>query len=106
MDAYHLGLLFFSCSALHFNFPPISQRKTHVCVGLSFSFFLFPFLVTVCSNPGTPSNGQQVGRSSYTYESDVRFDCQKGYHLLGSAVRTCLGDGTWSGQQPTCEGMT
>ncbi|XP_026500502.1 locomotion-related protein Hikaru genki isoform X1 [Vanessa tameamea] len=32
----------------------------------------------------------------------VHFSCQPGYHLNGSAIVNCMGDGRWSSQPPTC----
>ncbi|XP_022110413.1 uncharacterized protein LOC110989982 isoform X2 [Acanthaster planci] len=34
----------------------------------------------------------------------VEYDCPAGYHLNGSAVRICLSDFSWSGQQTDCVG--
>ena len=28
--------------------------------------------------------------------------CQNGFNIVGEAIRTCLADGTWSGEAPTC----
>ncbi|XP_026330613.1 locomotion-related protein Hikaru genki-like [Hyposmocoma kahamanoa] len=33
----------------------------------------------------------------------AHFSCQPGFHLNGSAVLTCMGDGRWSFLPPTCE---
>ncbi|XP_072930729.1 locomotion-related protein Hikaru genki isoform X2 [Epargyreus clarus] len=33
----------------------------------------------------------------------VHFSCQPGFHLNGSSILTCMGDGGWSSPPPTCE---
>ncbi|XP_045784937.1 locomotion-related protein Hikaru genki [Maniola jurtina] len=33
----------------------------------------------------------------------VHFSCQPGYHINGSAIISCMGDGRWSSAPPTCE---
>jgi len=55
-----------------------------------------------CGNPGVPSNGQK-NSSSYQYGNSIKFECNVGYTLQGSAVRTCQNNGLWTGTQPTCE---
>ena len=41
------------------------------------------------------------------YEDVVTFACRRGYHRMrGSELRTCLGDGTWSGTPLVCAGMS
>ncbi|XP_013189377.1 locomotion-related protein Hikaru genki [Amyelois transitella] len=42
------------------------------------------------------AQGNKLGHS-------VHFSCQPGYHLNGSAILTCMGDGHWSALPPTCE---
>ncbi|XP_077995023.1 complement C2-like isoform X2 [Glandiceps talaboti] len=54
-----------------------------------------------CPNPGVPINGRKSGRR-YSYRNKVRFYCNYGYDLIGSAVRECLITGQWSGEPVTC----
>lgn len=56
-----------------------------------------------CGDPGTPAEGHLSGKS-FTYRSEVSFQCKVPFILVGSSRRTCQADGTWSGVQPTCIG--
>ena len=33
------------------------------------------------------------------------YHCEETYHLIGTQVRECLENGSWSGQSSICEGM-
>ena len=57
-----------------------------------------------CGPLRQPENGD-VRISSTTFGSSARYSCFPGYNLIGLIVRVCQIDGTWSGQEPTCEGM-
>ena len=56
-----------------------------------------------CGDPGTPAHGSRLG-DEYKTKSLLRFSCEMGHQLRGSAERTCLVHGSWSGVQPVCEG--
>ncbi|XP_045432188.1 CUB and sushi domain-containing protein 1 isoform X1 [Pipistrellus kuhlii] len=58
-------------------------------------------LPVFCGDPGTPAEGRLSGKS-FTYKSEVSFQCQPPFVLVGSARRTCQADGAWSGVQPAC----
>ncbi|XP_078301352.1 CUB and sushi domain-containing protein 1 isoform X1 [Panthera onca] len=58
-------------------------------------------LPVFCGDPGTPAEGRLSGKS-FTYKSEVFFQCKPPFILVGSSRRTCQADGTWSGTQPTC----
>ena len=32
------------------------------------------------------------------------FACERGYDLIGSSIRTCNSEGSWTGSQPRCDG--
>jgi CUB/sushi domain-containing protein len=38
-----------------------------------------------------------------TFTSRASFVCRRGFRLVGSQVRTCQADGSWSGVQPVCK---
>ncbi|KAI4556866.1 hypothetical protein MJG53_018820 [Ovis ammon polii x Ovis aries] len=59
------------------------------------------FSSVFCGDPGTPAEGRLSGKS-FTYRSEVFFQCKSPLLLVGSSRRVCQADGTWSGVQPTC----
>ncbi|KAM5264090.1 CUB and sushi domain-containing protein 1 [Ctenodactylus gundi] len=58
-------------------------------------------LPVFCGDPGTPAEGRLSGKS-FTFRSEVFFQCRDPFILVGSSRRTCQADGSWSGVQPTC----
>ena len=54
-----------------------------------------------CPDLPRPENGAVVYRSVQVGSVAV-YSCNDGYVLSGSALRTCEGDGSWSGQAPVC----
>uniref|UniRef100_A0A8C4R6D0 CUB and sushi domain-containing protein 1 n=1 Tax=Eptatretus burgeri TaxID=7764 RepID=A0A8C4R6D0_EPTBU len=61
-------------------------------------------VLTTCSDPGTPKNGDQNYTMGYQVGAEVHFSCREGFHVQGSTSRTCLPDLHWSGQKPNCVG--
>lgn len=56
-----------------------------------------------CGRPSVISNGRGLlVNHSTTFGSVVEYECLHDFTLIGEAVRTCLEDGTWSGQEPRC----
>ncbi|NP_444401.2 CUB and sushi domain-containing protein 1 precursor [Mus musculus] len=58
-----------------------------------------------CGDPGTPAHGSRLG-DEFKTKSLLRFSCEMGHQLRGSAERTCLVNGSWSGVQPVCEAVS
>uniref|UniRef100_A0A6Q2YHZ2 CUB and Sushi multiple domains 1 n=1 Tax=Esox lucius TaxID=8010 RepID=A0A6Q2YHZ2_ESOLU len=58
-----------------------------------------------CGDPGIPPHGSRVGEE-FHLKSVLRFTCEAGFSLSGSAERTCLHNGSWSGTQPVCEAVS
>ncbi|XP_012879669.1 PREDICTED: CUB and sushi domain-containing protein 1-like [Dipodomys ordii] len=58
-----------------------------------------------CGDPGTPAHGSRLG-DEFKTKSLLRFSCEMGHQLRGSAERTCLANGSWSGVQPVCEAVS
>ncbi|KAM5145635.1 complement factor B-like [Mantella aurantiaca] len=54
-----------------------------------------------CPNPGIPIGATKVG-SSYRDEDKVIYRCENGLNMLGSKIRECKKDKTWSGTEPSC----
>ena len=40
--------------------------------------------------------------TSRTEGSVANYTCNDNYELIGNESRTCMDDGMWSGQEPTC----
>ncbi|GFT93246.1 protein lev-9 [Trichonephila clavipes] len=56
-----------------------------------------------CDAPSHPSNGRVI-YSSLVFESELRYECNSGYILRNFHGRSCIGNGTWSGEEPVCQG--
>ena len=57
-----------------------------------------------CPAPRSLANGTLRLSSRPIYcGSYVDYTCSIGYNLKGSIKRTCLSDGSWSGDNPVCE---
>ncbi|KAG8194143.1 hypothetical protein JTE90_000981 [Oedothorax gibbosus] len=56
-----------------------------------------------CPDPGKPIHGNK-NSSDYNMGNRIGFRCQPGFTLLGSEVRECLHDRTWSGEETKCLG--
>uniref|UniRef100_A0A8D3E4V9 CUB and Sushi multiple domains 1 n=1 Tax=Scophthalmus maximus TaxID=52904 RepID=A0A8D3E4V9_SCOMX len=56
----------------------------------------------ICGDPGVPPHGARLGGEEFKTKSLLRFSCEAGYSLTGSAERTCLHNGTWSGTPVSC----
>lgn len=59
------------------------------------------FIGEDCGKLLPPENGWMLG-SDTSHPSKVLFKCAPGYSRVGSSQRTCLRNGSWSGQQPRC----
>ena len=55
-----------------------------------------------CEELSSPKDGVKIGNETVV-ESQVFFNCSRCYQLKGASNLTCLQDGQWNGQQPTCE---
>ena len=61
------------------------------------------FLAVDCESLSMLMNGSEYGEQT-TYPNAFKFECDKGFTLLGSTVRKCQTNGTWSGVEPFCQG--
>uniref|UniRef100_A0A3Q1GMK7 Sushi domain containing 2 n=1 Tax=Acanthochromis polyacanthus TaxID=80966 RepID=A0A3Q1GMK7_9TELE len=57
--------------------------------------------VITCGWISPPTNGTKEG-TTYLLGAVVKFSCDYGYTLKGSAERTCQENGQWSGEEATC----
>ncbi|KAK3090083.1 hypothetical protein FSP39_009008 [Pinctada imbricata] len=62
-------------------------------------------LIVTCPGSFSIRNGRILG-SNYTYRSNLTFECQENYRLVGEQYITCQENGLWSGNAPTCEEIT
>ncbi|XP_078348042.1 sushi, von Willebrand factor type A, EGF and pentraxin domain-containing protein 1-like isoform X3 [Oculina patagonica] len=62
---------------------------------------LFKCIARTCGHPGIPVHGS-IDSYVFTYNSTVEYSCEKGYTLVGSKLRTCQANQTWSGTEPQC----
>ncbi|KAH0506951.1 CUB and sushi domain-containing protein 1 [Microtus ochrogaster] len=95
---YHCkkGFYLLGSSALTCMANGLWDRSLPKCLGNSPGF---------CGDPGTPAHGSRLG-DEYKTKSLLRFSCEMGHQLRGSAERTCLVNGSWSGVQPVCEAVS
>ena len=49
-------------------------------------------------------NGSSYGELT-TYPNKVYFQCDEGFVLKGSSLRVCMANGSWSGNESSCEGV-
>ena len=72
---------------------------------LYFTLYLCPIAVVNCGGLGDPFNGQ-VMLTGTTVGSTATYECNSGFTLVGNQERTCQEDGSWSGMDPGCAGMS
>lgn len=63
-----------------------------------------PAIAVDCGPLSDPSNGQ-VALNSTLRASDANYSCSDNYTLVGATRRVCQDDGSWSGEEPVCEGV-
>lgn len=57
-----------------------------------------------CQHPGTIENGRVIITNGSTFfGSTVEYHCVPHFQRVGPYLRKCSEDGTWSGDEPTCE---
>lgn len=62
------------------------------------------FLAVDCGPLSVPMNGSSSGNIT-VFPNNVQFNCDPGFIVHGSVIRTCQANGTWSGFQTLCTGM-
>ena len=66
--------------------------------------FLHLYTIVLCSELSNPANGAVIW-TGLTTGSNAVYTCNTGYQLSGERIRTCMSNGMWSGQEPTCRRM-
>ena len=63
-------------------------------------------MLVTCPSLTDPSNGMiscMLGGDGVAHPDDTcTFTCNNGYQLIGSGMRTCGDDGSWSGNDAMC----
>lgn len=55
-----------------------------------------------CDELSAPVNGAKAGNDT-SVGARIFFACYRCHELKGASNLTCLHDGQWDGQQPTCD---
>ena len=63
------------------------------------------FLAVDCGPLPAPINGSSSGNTT-VFPNSVLFNCDPGFILNGSIIRTCQPNGTWSGFLTVCSGRS
>ncbi|KAM8809301.1 fibulin-7 [Eudromia elegans] len=58
-----------------------------------------------CPDLQAPVDGQKFG-TKYLVDHEIHFTCNPGFELLGSSMRMCQANGSWTGEEPRCKGIS
>ncbi|XP_078603750.1 uncharacterized protein LOC144877625 [Branchiostoma floridae x Branchiostoma japonicum] len=56
-----------------------------------------------CDHTIGDMNGKITTTDGYCSGNDIQFSCDPGYELVGRSSATCLKNGSWDGEIPTCQ---
>ena len=56
-----------------------------------------------CPRPRSIEHGRIREPFKNSFGNVMEYECDDGYYLTGRSRRTCLANGTWDGQEPSCE---
>ena len=59
----------------------------------------------MCPGLTAPANGGITFTDGSNFGSAAAYSCDEGFTLTGDMARVCLGEGTWTGSEPSCDGM-
>ena len=66
----------------------------------------FPTLAVIDCGPLEPPANGVVQFERTVFGSVAQYQCNRGFRLKGSDVRTCQANSQWSGRQPACIGWS
>ena len=70
------------------------------------AFSIIYFLGISCGSPPALLHGRMKRwGGNFLFESIIEYECDRGYDIIGTPRRQCLGNKTWSGNVPRCEGI-
>lgn len=59
-----------------------------------------------CSDPGQVPNAKRLEpNGTFTFNSNVQYQCDKGYETIGIPILTCKANGSWNRNPPQCRLM-
>ena len=58
----------------------------------------------ICDNLTAPTNGEIFFTDGSNFGSAAAYSCDEGFTRTGDLARVCLGEGTWTGSEPSCDG--
>ena len=76
----------------------ISQTVLFIIQGI----MCFNSLAITC-RPFEPIANGKIEVTGLTYDSVAHFNCDPGYYITGSAMRSCDTDGEWNGIEGVCK---
>ena len=81
-------------------FHPARMPSINITVVMSSSFHV----AIVCPGLTNPANGGITFTNGNNFGSVATHNCEEGFTLTGDVARVCLGQGVWTGSDPTCDG--
>lgn len=58
--------------------------------------------IVTCPTQSAPNNGYLINCLGNMVNAECEIRCAPGYSLVGSGKRSCLADGSWSGNATQC----
>ncbi|GAB6027897.1 hypothetical protein CHUAL_002112 [Chamberlinius hualienensis] len=101
-DTSHKGKAQFRCPKGH----RIDGPSEVVCLNGSWSDIAPKCEAVYCEPPQIPNNSQLFGGGEkYLVGDKIRYECEKGYVLIGESYVFCVGPGVWDNPFPSCKAV-
>ena len=86
---------------------PTCERKCMVFCNAYYTAFyaVLPLLLSLavdCGPLSDPINGHVTTPNGTTLGFQANYNCNEGFFISGSPIRSCEANGVWSGPEPTC----